>query len=144
LLSYFDEFDMPKRLIFHHIGLATKNISLTRNCYQTLGFCATEVIIDPVQKVKVCFLRKDGHPPLELLKPLDAESPVNNILDKVGTSLYHICYETSDMEGAISFLRKNKFLNIAKPVQAVALINRKIAFLYSKDAGLIELIERTK
>lgn len=40
------------------------------------------------------------------------------------------------------FLKQNRFIVIKKPSNAIAIQNRKVAFLYCKECGLIELVEK--
>ena len=126
---------------FHHIGVTTHNINKSSNIFKQLGFIADEVIFDEIQNVNICFLRKPGHPDIELVEPVNEKSPVWNILDKVGTSPYHFCYSTNDITKEIFKLKKNKFLLLVEPVEAVALNRNKICFCYHLNFGLIELIE---
>jgi methylmalonyl-CoA/ethylmalonyl-CoA epimerase len=127
---------------FHHIGVATENIELTANIYELLGYKKGELINDPLQKVKLCFLKKIGFPMVELVSPADITSPVNTILKKNGTIPYHTCYEVFDLEDKIIYLKKNKFILVVKPIAAVAFGNRRVCFLYHKGIGLIELLEK--
>ena len=83
-------------------------------------------------------------PCIELLEPVEATSPVTKILRNNGVTPYHICYETDDLEQAIADLKARRFLVVVKPVEAVAIENRKVCFLYHKDVGLIELVEAKK
>jgi methylmalonyl-CoA/ethylmalonyl-CoA epimerase len=126
---------------FHHIAIAVRNIEKTVLTYYALGFTSTEPIIDPVQNVRICFLKKPGMPLYELVEPIDETSPVNKILDKAGVTPYHICYEVANIDEAINDLKKQHYLLLQTPVSAIALDNRKICFMYHKDAGLIELLE---
>ena len=80
-------------------------------------------------------------PTLELLAPVNENSPVNNILEKNGVSPYHTCYVVKDIQEAISELRKQKYVMISKPAEAVAFKGSKVAFLFNKNVGLIELVE---
>lgn len=126
---------------FHHIGVATCNIKKSIEIFEKLGFISGEVIFDKNQKVNICFMRKDGHPDIELVEPSNEKSTVQNILEKVGTAPYHLCYHTNDIFQEILNLKKNKFLLVVNPVEATAFCNKKICFCYHKDFGLIELIE---
>jgi methylmalonyl-CoA/ethylmalonyl-CoA epimerase len=129
-------------LVFHHLGIATKEINNTITIYKNLGFEASPTIFDPIQNVNICFLKKLNHPLLELVAVVDEKSPVNNIINKVGTTPYHTCYEVENIEIGIKYLKKQRFVVIVSPVAAVAFNNRKICFLYQPDAGLIELLEK--
>jgi methylmalonyl-CoA/ethylmalonyl-CoA epimerase len=126
---------------FHHIGVATRNIKNSIDVFTKLGFISDEVIFDEIQNVNICFLRKQGHPDIELVEPVSQKSPVWNILDKVGTTPYHFCYYTNDITRDIQNLKQSKFILLVKPVTAKALNNNRICFCYNKDFGLIELVE---
>ncbi len=128
-------------LKFHHIGYAVKSIEQTSSFYIKQGWSITEQIIDPIQNTKIAFLNKENFPLIELVAPIDEQSPVVKTLDKVGVSPYHICYSVKDIEQTISELRKEKFIALFRPVKAVALNNKRICYLYNASAGLIELVE---
>lgn len=128
-------------LTFDHVGIACRDIDKTKAFYLALGYEATPAIEDPIQHVRISFLTKQGVPHLELLEPLDDQSPVERILRSVGVSPYHFCYRVDDLESAISQLRARRFLLVSGPVPACAMGNRRIAFLFQKNTGLIELVE---
>ena len=86
-------------------------------------------------------LDKDGAPRLELLEPLDELSPVARTLATSGVTPYHICYEVQDLTAAVDALRRQRFLLVNGPVEACAMGNRRIAFMFQKNTGLIELVE---
>ena len=128
-------------LSFDHIGIACRDIEKTKGFYLTMGYRATATVEDPVQHVRICFLEKEGEPRLELLEPLDDQSPVLRTLTAVWVSPYHICYKVQDMEAAITMLRGQRFLLVSGPVAACAMQDRRVAFLFQKNTGLIELVE---
>ena len=127
---------------FHHVGIATDSIDKTSVSFIKAGYEMTNIIFDPIQNVYIAFLKKTDSPLLELVEPVDETSPVRNILNKVGVSAYHFCYEVDDLEQSITKLRKQKFMLIIKPVEAVAFNGRKICFLYNTNTGLVELLEK--
>jgi len=132
---------MDSELVFHHIGIACRDIDKTREFYLGLGYTASPVVDDPLQHVRICFLDKEGAPRLELLQPLDDQSPVAHTLATAGVTPYHFCYEVRNIDEAIAALRTKRFLLVSGPVPACALGDRRIAFLYNKNNGLIELVE---
>ena len=93
---------------FHHIGIATYDIDDTAQFYISAGYAKTETTIDPIQNIKICFLSKEGMPLIELLAPVDDNSPVNKTLEKMGVSPYHCCYCVENMDEAIGKLKKQK------------------------------------
>lgn len=126
---------------FHHIGVAVFDIDTTAQFYLDAGYSKTDMVIDPKQNIRISFLEKLGMPTVELLAAVDDASPVNRILKAVGVSPYHTCYIVSCMEEAVKKLRKKRFVVVAAPVEACALENRRVCFLFHKDVGLIELLE---
>lgn len=130
----------------HHIGVAVANIERASEELCENGFLRGKKIFDPLQNVNICFAEKPDEIPLELVEPAGENSPVSGLLKKNGgdTEAYHVCYAVPDIEAAIRDLRAQKWLLIKAPVPAVACGNARVAFLFSKDAGLIELLEQKK
>lgn len=132
---------MLKDFVFHHIGIATGNIEKTKAFYLEAGYTISPVVADPIQDVNICFLSRESSPLIELVSPCSTSSPVSKIIESAGVSPYHTCYEVGDINKSIAELRQQKFLPVSKTVQAIALGNRLICFLYNKDFGLIELLQ---
>ena len=132
---------MEPHLTFHHIGIACKSIEKSQAFYVAMGYVPSPVVEDPLQHVRVCFLDKEGSPRLELLEPLDEQSPVARTLATVGVTPYHLCYEVQDIEAAVTALRSQRFLLVNGPVPACAMGDRRVAFLFQKNTGLVELVE---
>ena len=128
-------------LTFHHIGIACRDIAKTQAFYLGQGYTASPVVEDPLQHVRISFLEKEGAPRIELLEPLDDQSPVARTLATSGVSPYHMCYAVQDIEAAVNHLRGQRFLLVNGPVPACAMDDRRIAFLFQKNTGLIELVE---
>lgn len=126
---------------FHHTGVAVFDIDATAKFYLDAGWSKTETVYDPHQNVYICFLTKERMPMIELLAPKDETSPVTKTLDKSGVTPYHFCYEVDDINQAIADLRKLKFVPLIKPVEACAINDKKVCFLFNKQVGLIELVE---
>lgn len=127
--------------IFHHIGVAVKDIDKTSAIYEVAGYDMSDIIFDPIQNVNIRWLTKEGMPTIELLTPVDETSPVCKILKKNGVTPYHMCYVVGDIDNAVVELRKQKYVLVSKPVEAIAMHNCKVAFLYNRHIGLIELVE---
>lgn len=127
---------------FHHIGYAVQDINTTGEYYINAGWTMSEIQTDNIQNTKIAFLRKEGFPLIELVSPIDEKSPIVNTLNKMGVTPYHICYEVLDIDSAILELRKLKYIPLFKPVEAVALDNRRICYLFNQSVGLIELLNK--
>jgi hypothetical protein len=115
---------------FHHLGLVVESI------IKLVPDAA--IITDPLQKVRLSFVELNGVC-LELLEPAGNDSPVFKNLQNQN-KLAHICYTVPDINRAIDQCRPHGFHCIAKPVMAVA-FNRKIAWVFHPQYGLIELLE---
>lgn len=126
----------------HHYGLATKNLERSMEVFRSLGYQVSEPVFDPVQHVKVAFVHRKGEHPIELVCDSETGGPTSGILSKVGSGLYHICYEVDNIEQMITNLGQNGFLLRHKPVNAIAFDGRRIAWLYNRDIGLVELLEK--
>jgi len=123
--------------------MVVNSIKLTAQYYLDADYSISDTIYDPIQNVSIAFLEKNGMPRIELVESGPNNSPIINIIKKSGVSPYHICYKIDNIEYAINSLKKKKYLPLASPVNAVAMDNRKICFLYNKDIRLIELVEYT-
>lgn len=126
---------------FHHIGVAVKDIDATAAIYQDGGYHISDAVFDPIQNVNICWLTKEGMPMVELLAPVDEQSPVCRILEKNGVTPYHTCYVVEDMDWAVAELRKQKYVLVSKPEKATAIHDCRVAFLHHRLVGLIELVE---
>jgi methylmalonyl-CoA/ethylmalonyl-CoA epimerase len=129
-------------LTFHHVGFAARDMEATIAEFEALGHVRqTEVIVDPVQGVQLCFLSLPGGAAIELVAPAGDSSPVDKYLRKNGNIAYHFCYETPDIQASIEWLQGRNYMLVLAPTPAIAFQNRPIAFLYNGDAGLIELLQ---
>ena len=126
---------------FHHIGVAVKSIEKTAMIYEQGGYACSKTTFDPIQNVNICWLLKDGMPMVELLEPIDESSPVCKTLEKNGVTPYHTCYIVDDLDEAITELRRQRYVQVSQPVEAVAISGSKVCFMFNKNVGLIELVE---
>lgn len=125
----------------HHIGYAVKNISESIYFFELLGFKKEKDIIEDYSRnVKILFLKNQEYR-IELIEPLEENSPVDKILNKNGNIPYHICYETNNLDKDISVLTDKGFILIDTPKKAEAISNKNVCFLYNKNIGLLELLE---
>ena len=127
-------------LKFHHIAIATPELEKTSNIFDKFGFIGKEIIIDPLQNVKIKFTEKDNIK-IELVEPANSNSPINNIIKKNGVIPYHLCFSSDDFLLDVDNLMFSGFVCISKPVPAVAINNKNITFLYHADFGLVEIVE---
>ena len=129
----------------HHLGVAVAEIMDGIRGFRGFGWnWDGEIIEDSERNVNLAFLTRNGSDEmLELVSPLNGKSPVSSTLGamKNVSTPYHICYEAKDIERTIEILKRRKY-TITSPLKpAVAFNNRRVAFLLSRSAGLVELLE---
>jgi len=131
-------------MTFHHIGIAVKTIDQSAPDFLTSFLADWDGVIttDPVQRVRVCFLypRIAGMPVIELIEPLDSQSPVSRFLAK-GGALHHFCFEVDLLDQHLECYRGNGDVIVQEPVPAVAFNQRRIAWVYTKQRMLLEFLE---
>lgn len=132
----------------HHLGMAVADIKKSIIGFRGLGWVWDgKIIDDSFRGVKLSFLKRyDSDEVIELVSPVNEKSPVSNTLNtmKNVATPYHICYEVSNIEKIVEILKGRKYILIDKPTPAVAFNGRRVAFMFSRDAGLIELLEEEK
>jgi methylmalonyl-CoA/ethylmalonyl-CoA epimerase len=128
-----------------HVGVAVPTLGPTTELLSDLlGYrVVSGPFDDPIQKVRVIFLAKSDRDAaeIELIAPLGEDSPIQSMMAKSGGGAYHLCFETSDLDGALEHARKNGCIVVSSPVPAVAYQGRRIAWIYTRSRQLFELVE---
>ena len=96
------------------VWVAVKDIKSTAAIYVIGGYACSETIFDPIQNVNICWLTKEGMPIVELLEPVNDDSPVNKTLEKNGVTPYHTCYEVENIDLAIKKITFTKICSSIK------------------------------
>lgn len=142
----YEKIDFDIKFSLHHIGYAVANIEESILMHRVLGYCRdTKIIDDTSRDVRIAFIKNKMNDSLiELISPMNDKSPITATLKerKNVASPYHVCYEVDNINRAISWLKRKKFILISSVTPAVAFNNRNVAFLINKEAGLIELLEK--
>jgi methylmalonyl-CoA/ethylmalonyl-CoA epimerase len=129
------------KIKFHHIAVAVHDIEKSKQKYELLGYKAGDTVWDDIQNVSICFLSSKQMPLIELVASTDPNSPIKKILEKNGVIPYHTCYSTNDFENDVLTLSNEGFVKLSDPVEAVAINDKRIVFMYNSDFGLLELVE---
>lgn len=128
----------------HHVGIAVKSIQKAKEKYEVLGFkVKKEVVTDQERNINILFMI-NGEEKIELIEIADnkKKSPITKFLSGAcNNKMYHTCFETENLRNQIIHLQKQGFIIIEKPAEAPACENRRVCFLFSKETGIIELIE---
>ena len=85
----------------HHYGLATTDIQQSVKIFSLFGYKISDPIFDPIQKVKAVFILREGEIPIEIICDSETDGPTSGFIAKVGSGLYHICYEVEEIEDTI-------------------------------------------
>jgi methylmalonyl-CoA/ethylmalonyl-CoA epimerase len=133
----------PLLLAFHHVGVVTPDVEACAALYRSLGYETSETFHDPIQKAAIVLCARAGEPLVELIAPEGASSPAAGWLKRVRAGAYHTCYEVADLAEAVEGLRARDFAALGEPAPAVAFGGRRVVFLWSALAGLVELVEVT-
>lgn len=128
-----------------HIGYAVKNIDKAKEAMEALGYIFEDTIKDTDRSIYIAFGNLDNLR-IELVSPCGhmcggGGTPVDSILSKSGSSPYHICYRSDNIEAEIEELRTHRFKVIVPLAPAIAFNNKRVVFMYSLSAGLIEIVE---
>jgi methylmalonyl-CoA/ethylmalonyl-CoA epimerase len=136
---------MVDDLKLHHFGFVVSSIEKSAESFarSVAASWDRQIILDPIQKVRVAFFRapNSADPLLELVEPGQPDSPVSRFLEQ-GGGLHHLCYEVSDLESHLKFCKSAGNIVIRQPVPAVAFGGRRIAWVVTKNKLLIEFLER--
>ena len=126
-----------------HVGIAVYNIQQTLPLYtQTLGLKLEGIKEGKQNRVKAALL-KAGDATIELLEPLDQESPIAKHLQKRGQGIHHLAFKVDNIEKTLEQL-KSKGVILIDEKPRIGIEGGKIAFLHPKSTAdvLIELCER--
>ena len=128
----------------NHIAIAVPNIKeAALKWQQALNMKKSEIMILEEHGVKVVFL-EFSNLKIELLEPLDNESPISKFLEKNPKGgMHHICFEVEKITETINSL-KNKNINILGDGNPkIGAHDKPVVFLHPNDLSgtLVELEE---
>ncbi|GAA0458434.1 methylmalonyl-CoA epimerase [Alkalibacillus silvisoli] len=126
-----------------HIGIAVSSIEETLPFYRDhlgLEFKGVEEVES--EHVKVAFL-KIGESAIELLEPLNSQSPIAKYIDQKGEGIHHIALDVNDIDERLNNLKEQGIPLIHEQPKEGA-HGSQIAFLHPKAANgvLFELCQQ--
>ena len=128
-----------------HIGVAVEDldaaIALHVEAYG-MGVAHREVIEE--QGVEAVLLDV-GENHVELLRPLNAETPVGRFLSKRGPGLHHVAYQVTDVQATLDTLR-DRGLRLIDEAPRTGIRGSRVAFLHPDSSGgvLTEIVQPPK
>ena len=63
-----------------------------------MNYKFSDPIVDKIQNVELVMCSSKIYPSVELIKPINKQSPINNYLSKNNEIIYHTCYEVKNYE----------------------------------------------
>ena len=134
----------PGQVKLHHVGFVVDSIQESVESFaRSLGAtCDGNIVFDPVQKVRVTFLKGANATDslIELVEPGEPDSPVSRFLER-GGGLHHLCYQVDNLDSHLRFCQSVGTIVIRPPVPAVAFGGRRIAWVVTKRRLLMEFLE---
>ncbi|MCI8364035.1 MAG: hypothetical protein HFG34_03675 [Eubacterium sp.] len=128
-----------------HVGVAVPEMQEALSYYQSVGFKIKQYpMVDEDRDINVCFIQNDTLV-LELVSPVyeGKKSPIDTYLhSKQGYTIYHICYLVSNIQAQIEFMTDNGYIELHKTAPSIPMGGRKVAYLYNKVMGLVEIAEQ--
>ena len=131
----------------HHIGYVVTSIEASMPGFITMlgGTWDSEIIHDPLQKVRVSFLKTPSfsqNVQVELIEPAAEDSPVLSFLKKRGGGLHHLCYEVNNLDAHLEHMWQGGAMLVRPAMPAVAFNQRRIAWMMTPQKLLLEFLER--
>jgi methylmalonyl-CoA epimerase len=131
----------------YHVAIAVRSINQVEKLYENaLGLKVQHREVVEEQGVKSSMLiTENGGTAIELLEPLNENSPISKFLDKRGEGIHHICFIVDDIQSALNTLKKQG-VQLIDESPRVGAYGAKVAFIHPKamNGVLIELAEKPK
>ncbi|MFN2431932.1 MAG: methylmalonyl-CoA epimerase [Gemmatimonadota bacterium] len=128
-----------------HVGVAVRDVVEAASAYRAvLGLELRDVEDVLGEGVRVGFLPLAGGPAIELLEPLEGDSPVARFLARRGPGVHHLSFRVRSCEAAIRSAEAAG-IRVLPPAPRPGAHGTRVAFFHPNDTGgvLIEVCERT-
>ena len=133
-------------LVFHHMGLLTREPDLARGHLRRLGYQCENALYDPLQDVELCMCTAaNGAPAIELVTPRETNLSLSRLLRRKDDYAYHVCFTTNNLADGLKFLAEgagSRIVEIMPPKPAVLFGGDRVAFYSVPGMGLVELLEQ--
>jgi len=126
----------------NHVAIAVRDIAKASNVYrQTLGAEVSAPVPQPAHGVTTVFITLPNTK-IELLEPLDAQSPIAKFLERnPDGGMHHLCYEVDDILAARDRLKQQGARVLGDGTPKIGAHGKPVLFLHPKDfcGTLVEL-----
>lgn len=123
-----------------HIGVAVEDVDTALRFYRDVLQIPTR---GPEEADGAKIVHLDfGESEVELLEPLEADSPIGRFLARRGPGIHHVCYRVPDLDAALAACAAQGF-TLIDAVPRFGAGGCRIAFVHPKSTNgiLIELTE---
>jgi methylmalonyl-CoA epimerase len=128
-----------------HIGVAVEDLDAAIALHEeAYGMAVAHREVVEEQGVEAVLLDV-GENHVELLRPLDGESPVGRFLSKRGPGLHHVAYQVTDVQATLDTLR-DRGLRLIDEAPRTGIRGSRVAFLHPDSSGgvLTEIVQPPK
>ncbi|HEY4937447.1 MAG TPA: methylmalonyl-CoA epimerase [Actinomycetota bacterium] len=125
-----------------HVALAVSDLNASIEHYQRVwGLTLSHREVVAEQGVEEAMFRL-GDTYLQLVAPLDADTPVGRFIQRRGEGLHHIAYEVDGIEAALATAREHDLVLIDEEPRRGSR-NTRVAFVHPRTnhGVLVELVE---
>jgi methylmalonyl-CoA/ethylmalonyl-CoA epimerase len=128
-----------------HIGVAVEDLDAAIALHEeAYGMAVAHREVVEEQGVEAVLLDV-GENHVELLRPLNGETPVGRFLSKRGPGLHHVAYQVSDVQATLDTLR-DRGLRLIDEAPRIGIRGSRVAFLHPDASGgvLTEIVQPPK
>jgi methylmalonyl-CoA/ethylmalonyl-CoA epimerase len=128
-----------------HIGVAVEDLDAAIALHEeAYGMAVAHREVVEEQGVEAVLLDV-GENHVELLRPLNGETPVGRFLSKRGPGLHHVAYQVTDVQATLDTLR-DRGLRLIDEAPRTGIRGSRVAFLHPDSSGgvLTEIVQPPK
>jgi methylmalonyl-CoA/ethylmalonyl-CoA epimerase len=128
-----------------HIGVAVEDLDAAIALHEeAYGMAVAHREVVEAQGVEAVLLDV-GENHVELLRPLNGETPVGRFLSKRGPGLHHVAYQVTDVQATLDTLR-DRGLRLIDEAPRTGIRGSRVAFLHPDSSGgvLTEIVQPSK
>jgi methylmalonyl-CoA/ethylmalonyl-CoA epimerase len=125
-----------------HIGVAVEDLDAAIALHEeAYGMAVAHREVVEEQGVEAVLLDV-GENHVELLRPLNGETPVGRFLSKRGPGLHHVAYQVTDVQATLDTLR-DRGLRLIDEAPRAGIRGTRVAFLHPDSSGgvLTEIVQ---
>lgn len=135
---------MPLRnLTVDHVGYLVENLEAAVLELKAIGFVPEgNPVCDYRQRARLCMMHNADNFRIELVAPFPDNLSLRKMLTHQPGGPYHVCYSTDTFESSLEALLAGGWVVLFSPVAAPAMGGRRICYLWKRELGFVELLEK--